>query len=87
MGKFETGHLAFASVTLFGLSIIAFIVLGLRRWCVGAEIGGGKFSRVTSAIVMIALWIVFITGNVANTYRGWDIFTPSMNTIAAQQLD
>jgi heme A synthase len=87
MGKFETGHLAFASVTLFALSILAFIILGLRRWCVGAEIGGGKVSRVLSALVMISLWMIFIGLNVSNTYAGWDIFTPQMNSIHATQLD
>lgn len=87
MGKFETGHLAFAAVTLFALSIMAFIILGLRRWCVGSEIGGGKISRILSAIVMLALWVVFIGLNVTNTYANWDIFTPSMNMIHAQQLE
>jgi len=76
MGKFETGHLAFASVTLFALSILAFITLGIRRWCVGAEIGGGKIARIMSALVMITLWITFIGLNVTNTYASWDIFTP-----------
>jgi hypothetical protein len=84
MGKFETGHLAFAAVTLFALSILAFIILGLRRWCVGAEVGGGKFSRILSAIVLVSLWMAFIGLNVTNTYGNWDIFTPSMNSIAAQ---
>ena len=78
IGKFETGHLAFAAVTLFGISILAFIILGLRRWCIGGELGGNKLSRVLSAIVMIIFWLGFVGVNIANTYGKWDIFAPPM---------
>lgn len=87
IGKFETGHLAFAAVTLFAISIIAFIILGLRRWCVGGEIGGGKISRVFTATLMILLWCAFVGANVTNTYANWNIFTPEINSVAATQLD
>ena len=36
---------------------------------------------------MITLWLAFVGVNVSNTYNNWEIFTPSMNHVAATQLD
>ena len=85
IGKFETGHLAFAAGTFLVISVIAFLVLGCRRFILGAELGGNKFSRIVSAMILFILWGAFISLNVTNTYKSWEVFAPPIHSIHALQ--
>jgi Ca2+/Na+ antiporter len=40
VGKFETADMAFALAIFGSCALISFLILGLRRQCVGGEIGG-----------------------------------------------
>lgn len=49
------------SVALFLIcSLIAVILLVIRRICVKGELGGGKVGRTISAMILVSLWIFYV---------------------------
>ena len=57
------------AITLFLIcSVIAFCVLGVRRCCIGGELGGQGIQRGCSAALLFALWLLFIIGVSLETY-------------------
>jgi len=49
------------AVTLFLItSVICFLLLGIRRKCVGGELGGAAKSKYLSALYLCFLWVVFV---------------------------
>jgi hypothetical protein len=41
-------------------SIVCFIILGVRRFAVGGELGGPPFSKYLSAVMLVCLWLIYI---------------------------
>jgi solute carrier family 8 (sodium/calcium exchanger) len=55
-------------IILVGVSVIGLIVLGIRRCACKGELGGSVCGRVWTLIVMITLWIAFVTLVIVNEY-------------------
>jgi len=69
----QTSSITF-SITLFLIcSAIAFTVLGVRRCCIGGELGGRGMQRGFSAILLFILWLVYIVGCSLQQYGYLDI--------------
>ena len=60
-------------IMLIGLSVTGLIVLGIRRCACGGELGGSVGGRVTSVIVLIALWVAFVTLVALQVYTVIDV--------------
>lgn len=89
VGKLPTADITFALVLFLACSVIAFMVLGLRRLIIGGELGGPGVSRIFSGIVMFFLWAAFVVLNVMNSYGylgARDIFVPAVAINANQHL-
>ena len=54
------GSMSFSVIVFLCCSIICFIVLGLRRYFLGGELGGQGYSRPVSAGILIFLWLIYI---------------------------
>ncbi len=54
------GSMSFSVVMFLSVSMICFLILGLRRCCVGGELGGDGCARPLSAIILFLLWLVYI---------------------------
>lgn len=69
--KYETppGNLAF-SVTIFLItSLTCFLVLGLRRYFLGGELGGPVFVKKVTAVFLTSLWIFYVTMSSLRAYK------------------
>lgn len=60
--KYETppGNLAFSVMLFLITSICCFILLGLRRYLIGGELGGSKLTRLLSCIFCCSLWLIYV---------------------------
>ena len=65
------GNLAYSVVIFISCSIIAFIVLALRRKFVGGELGGPRGSAYASMGFFIFLWVTYITLSIIKATSGW----------------
>lgn len=56
------GSMSFSVVMFLSCSMVCFLILGLRRCCVGGELGGAKGSchRTLSAIILFSLWLIYV---------------------------
>jgi len=54
------GSMTFSVIMFLIVSVLCFFVLGLRRCCLGGELGGAGCSRNLSAILLFVLWIIYI---------------------------
>ena len=52
--------MSFSVIMFLACSVICFIILGLRRYCVGAELGGDGPVRPISAAILLLLWLIYI---------------------------
>jgi len=71
----EGGSLGFNTLVFSILTLFSFLVLGIRRWKLGYEIGGPKnLARLTSGI-FVAFWILYILLSSIQVYHpdkiGW----------------
>jgi solute carrier family 8 (sodium/calcium exchanger) len=55
-----SGDLAFSVFVFLVVAILCFIVLIIRRICVGGELGGSNPGKLGSAILLMILWVVYI---------------------------
>lgn len=58
------GNLNISVLTFLCCSMVCFLVLGLRRCFIGGELGGPALSRYGSAIILVLLWVIYVTVNV-----------------------
>jgi uncharacterized membrane protein YgcG len=42
------------------VAVICFIILILRRYFIGGELGGPKVTRYASCFILICLWVLYI---------------------------
>ena len=61
------------SIASVALGCMALIVSGIRRCACGGELGGSVGGRVTSVIVLIALWVAFVTLVALQVYTVIDV--------------
>jgi len=54
------GSLAFSVMLFLITSISCIIVLIIRRFVVGGELGGSPKGRISSAIFMVSLWVIYV---------------------------
>lgn len=55
-----SGELAFSVFVFLVVAIICFIVLVIRRFAVGGELGGPANSRYASCALCVSLWVFYI---------------------------
>jgi solute carrier family 8 (sodium/calcium exchanger) len=55
------GSLTFSVIVFLSCSMVTFFILGLRRCCIGGELGGSGLQRPLSAFIIFSLWIVYVT--------------------------
>ena len=65
------GNLAYSVVVFIACSLIAFVILGVRRSVVGGELGGPKSSAYASSAVFILLWVIYVTLSIIKATQGW----------------
>lgn len=54
------GSMSFSVVMFLSCSMVCFLILGLRRCCLGGELGGSGFIRNFSAALLFALWLIYV---------------------------
>lgn len=62
------GTLGFSVVIFLSTSMVCFAVLVLRRNCIGGELGGPMISKVLSALLLVALWFIYIILSILQNY-------------------
>jgi len=89
IGQVEVFDINFAVVTFLCCALVTALVLGLRRYCLGGELGGPRFSKYFSSFMMSFLWTIFIVLNCLNCYGyfGATFMPESIQGLSASQLD
>ena len=54
------GSMSFSVIMFISCSLMCFLVLGLRRCCIGGELGGSGPSRPFSAVLLFSLWLIYV---------------------------
>jgi solute carrier family 8 (sodium/calcium exchanger) len=54
------GDLAFSVMMYLSTSIACFILLIVRRFAIGGELGGPPASKYLSAFILVCLWLIYI---------------------------
>lgn len=66
------GSLAFSVMLFLITSMICFIILILRRCIIGGELGGPPVSKYISAVILVCLWLIYVSFSAINAYGGFD---------------
>lgn len=66
------GSLAFSVMLFLITSTICFIILILRRCIIGGELGGPPVSKYISAVILVCLWLIYVSFSAINAYGGFD---------------
>ena len=54
------GSMSFSVIVFLCCSMVCFLILGLRRCCLGGELGGDGCARPFSAFILFLLWIIYV---------------------------
>lgn len=54
------GSMSFSVIMFLSCSMVCFLVLGLRRVCIGGELGGDGLARPFSAFILFSLWLLYV---------------------------
>lgn len=54
------GSMSFSVIMFLSCSMVCFLILALRRCCVGGELGGEGCSRNFSAAMLVVLWLIYV---------------------------
>jgi hypothetical protein len=65
------GRLGFSVLLFVICSLFCFILLFIRRKCLGAELGGPMVPKILSAAFLITLWVAYI---VIATLQAYEVF-------------
>jgi solute carrier family 8 (sodium/calcium exchanger) len=68
IGKYQTAEIAFILALFLLASVIAILILLLRRVATGGELGGPAFSKYFSAAVLIIMWVIFVSLSSCHAY-------------------
>lgn len=66
------GDLAFSVIVFLSCSMGCFLILGLRRACIGGELGGPPTSRYISAGLLVMLWVIYLVLCTLRAYGAFD---------------
>lgn len=55
------GSMSFSVIVFLSCSMACFFILGLRRCCLGGELGGQGCARNLSAFILFSLWLIYVT--------------------------
>ena len=67
---YEAGSLSFSVVLYLICSVMCFIILMLRRWCSGAELGGMVgATKWISGLACISLWFIYVIFSILQIYN------------------
>ncbi|OXA63305.1 Sodium/calcium exchanger 1 [Folsomia candida] len=55
----DPGSLTFETVILACVSLMAIVLLFVRRCTLGGELGGQTFSKYTTSVVLVFMWLVY----------------------------
>jgi len=78
------GDLSFSVIVFLCCSMVCFLVLGLRRAFVHGELGGPRNTRIASAIVLVGLWLTYVTLCWIKAYRPM-AFSPEGTQTSGEQ--
>ena len=62
------GSLGFSVVVFIICAVLCVIVLLVRRWIVGGELGGGQLGRSVSAVFLCSLWFIYVIMSTLQAY-------------------
>mmetsp|Transcript_3930 Transcript_3930/g.4684 ORF Transcript_3930/g.4684 Transcript_3930/m.4684 type:complete len:103 (+) Transcript_3930:2453-2761(+) len=54
------GSMSFSVIMFLSCSAVCFLILGLRRCCLGGELGVKGCSRTFSAVLLFSLWLLYV---------------------------
>lgn len=54
------GSMSFSVIMFLSCSMLCFLILGLRRCCIGGELGGEGMARPLSAVLLFCLWLIYV---------------------------
>ena len=54
------GSMSFSVIVFLAVSMACFLILGLRRCCLGGELGGQGCARPLSAGILFVLWLIYV---------------------------
>ena len=72
------GSMSFSVIMFLSCSICCFIVLLLRRFCLGGELGGRSMARPISAAILFGLWLLYI---VMVSLESYDVITVEIGDV------
>ena len=62
------GNLGFSVILFTSCAVIAIILLVTRRFVAGAELGGPTVLKYVSAVILVALWVIYVLMSSFQTY-------------------
>lgn len=72
------GSMSFSVIMFLSCSMVCFLILGLRRCCVGGELGGEGCARNFSAFILFCLWLIYV---VFVSLESYDVITVSIGDV------
>ena len=54
------GSMSFSVIMFLSCSMVCFLILVLRRACLGGELGGDGCARPCSAVILFSLWLLYV---------------------------
>ena len=54
------GSMSFSVIMFLSCSMICYLILVLRRICLGGELGGQGCARPFSAVILFSLWLIYV---------------------------
>ena len=55
------GSMSFSVIMFLSCSMVCFLILGLRRVFIGGELGGMGPARTVSCVLLLSLWLIYVT--------------------------
>jgi solute carrier family 8 (sodium/calcium exchanger) len=66
--RVPSGDLGFAVVLYTAIAIIAILVLVIRRFCTGGEVGGSKRGALLTGLLLVSLWLLYVLLSALQVY-------------------
>ena len=72
------GSMSFSVIMFLICSMVCFLVLVLRRVCLGAELGGEGLARPLSAVILFSLWLIYV---IAVSMESYEVLTVNIGDV------
>lgn len=66
--RVPSGDLGFAVALYTAIAIIAIVILLIRRFCAGGEVGGSKRTALVTGLVLLLLWLLYVLLSALQAY-------------------